>query len=77
MLVLFHSFTHSDKNMIEKLLHSGHQLMGFSSKLVHIQVFQRNEDHISQEFGCKKEKSNQVILGNDRIQCKLIGSSQN
>ena len=67
MLVLFHSFTHSDKNIIEKLLCSGNQLMGVSSKLVHIQVFERNEDRISQEFRCKKEKSNQVILGNNRI----------
>lgn len=57
MLVLFHSSTFSDKNIIERLLKASHQMEKVFSILEHIQVSERNEDQISQGSGCKRKKN--------------------
>lgn len=61
MLVLFHSFTFFDKNMMQSLLHSEQLLTRVSSKLEPVRVSGRNEDQLSQKSGYEKEKSTQVL----------------
>lgn len=77
ILFLFHPFTFSNKNIIERLINSRHRLEKAFSILEHIQVSERNEDQVRSEIGCKGEKSTQVVLSKDRIYWKDAVSSQN
>lgn len=74
---MFYSFTFSNKNVIERLLNSWHQLQRVFSKLEHSQVSERTECQGSLGFVFEREKSTQGVLNKKRIFWKDVGISKN